>query len=124
MTDFKDVDADALSPVGKIKLEEASDGYTIYKEFEQMLKGDPVSYTHLDVYKRQVMSYQGTVNRIKQHPIGNRKLKTVTADQMCIRDSHPFPSRTRKLSPVVPKILGWRRPGKIGNCRHLKASTQ
>ena len=26
-----------------------------------------------------VMSYQGTVNRIKQHPIGNRKLKTVTA---------------------------------------------
>ena len=27
-----------------------------------------------------VMSYQGTVNRIKQHPIGNRKLKTVTAD--------------------------------------------
>ena len=41
MTDFKDVDADALSPVGKIKLEEASDGYTIYKEFEQMLKGDP-----------------------------------------------------------------------------------
>ena len=29
-----------------------------------------------------VMSYQGTVNRIKQHPIGNRKLKTVTADQL------------------------------------------
>ena len=31
---------------------------------------------------------------------------------------HPFPSRTRKLSPVVPKILGWRRPGKIGRCQH------
>jgi hypothetical protein len=30
---------------------------------------------------------------------------------------HPFPSRTRKLSPVVPKILGWRRPGKIGKCQ-------
>ena len=28
------------------------------------------------------MSYQGTVNRIKQHPIGNRKLKTVTADHL------------------------------------------
>ncbi len=26
-----------------------------------------------------VMAYQGTVNRIKQHPIGSRKLKTVTA---------------------------------------------
>ena len=29
-----------------------------------------------------VMAYQGTVNRIKQHPIGNRKLKTVTADHL------------------------------------------
>ena len=27
-------------------------------------------------------------------------------------------TRTRKLSPVVPKILGWRRPGKIGRCQH------
>lgn len=41
MTDFKNVDADALSPVGKIKLEEAVSGYTVYKEFEEMLKGDP-----------------------------------------------------------------------------------
>lgn len=29
-----------------------------------------------------VMAYQGTINRIKQHPIGNRKLKTVTADHL------------------------------------------
>ncbi len=29
-----------------------------------------------------VMAYQGTVNRIKQHPIGNRKLKTVTAEHL------------------------------------------
>ena len=29
-----------------------------------------------------VMAYQVTVNRIKQHPIGNRKLKTVTADHL------------------------------------------
>ena len=29
-----------------------------------------------------VMSYQGTVNRIKQYPIGNRKLKSVTADHL------------------------------------------
>ena len=29
-----------------------------------------------------VMSYQGTVNRIKQYPIGSRKLKTVTADHL------------------------------------------
>ena len=30
---------------------------------------------------------------------------------------HLFPSRTQKLSSIVPKILGWRRPGKIGRCR-------
>ena len=28
---------------------------------------------------------------------------------------HPFPSRTRKLSSFAPKILVWRRTGKIGN---------
>ena len=31
--------------------------------------------------------------------------------------SHLFPFRTQKLSSVVPKILGWRRPGKIGRRR-------
>ena len=35
---------------------------------------------------------------------------------------HPFPSRTRKLSWAAPKILGWRRPGKIGRRRHTKIS--
>ena len=29
-----------------------------------------------------VMAYQGTVNRIKHHPIGSRKLKSVTADHL------------------------------------------
>ena len=28
---------------------------------------------------------------------------------------HPFPFRTRKLSSFLPKILVWRRTGKIGN---------
>ena len=30
---------------------------------------------------------------------------------------HLFPSRTQKLSSLAPKILGWRRPGKIGRCQ-------
>ena len=30
---------------------------------------------------------------------------------------HPFPSRTRKLSSPVPKILGGKLPGKIGLCQ-------
>ena len=35
---------------------------------------------------------------------------------------HPFPYRTRKLSSIVPKILGGRLPGKIGKCQHKYSS--
>ena len=37
---------------------------------------------------------------------------------------HPFPFRTRKLSSAVPKILIWRRIGKIGHCRHIIRETE
>ena len=36
---------------------------------------------------------------------------------------HPFPSRTRQLSSLVPTILGWKRPGTIGRCQHKKNSS-
>ena len=36
---------------------------------------------------------------------------------------HPFPFRTRKLSFAVPKILVWRRTGKIGHSRHRDTSS-
>lgn len=36
---------------------------------------------------------------------------------------HLFPSRTQKLSSRVPKILGWRRPGKIGRRLHRKETS-
>ena len=35
---------------------------------------------------------------------------------------HPFPSRTRKLSSLVPTILGWKRPGTIGRRQHKYSS--
>ena len=35
---------------------------------------------------------------------------------------HPFPSRTRKLSSLAPKILGGQLPGKIGRRQHLYSS--
>ena len=31
---------------------------------------------------------------------------------------HPFPSRTRKLSPPWPTVLGAQAPGRIGNRQH------
>ena len=33
---------------------------------------------------------------------------------------HPFPSRTRQLSSLALKILGWKRPGKIRRRRHKR----
>ena len=35
---------------------------------------------------------------------------------------HLFPFRTQKLSSMVPKILGWWRPGKIGRCQCYMSS--
>jgi hypothetical protein len=32
---------------------------------------------------------------------------------------HPFPSRTRPLSPPAPMVLGGRPPGRVGRCRNL-----
>ena len=33
------------------------------------------------------------------------------------KGTHLFPYRTQKLSPWVPMVLGWRRPGRVGRCR-------
>ena len=35
--------------------------------------------------------------------------------------SHLFPFRTQKLSSLVPKIVGWTRPVKIGRCRRFSS---
>ncbi len=35
---------------------------------------------------------------------------------------HPFPSRTRKLSSLLPTILVWRRTGKIGSANTKEES--
>src|SRR4051812_33106947 len=32
-------------------------------------------------------------------------------------ESHPFPSRTRKLSPPAPMVLGGKPPGRVGRRR-------
>ena len=57
------------------KSENATVGMLLDMWVEEELKPDSLS-------NGTVMAYQGTVNRIKQHPIGSRKLKTVTADHL------------------------------------------
>ena len=36
---------------------------------------------------------------------------------------HPFPSRTRQLSPHAPRVLGWKRPGRVGRRRFSRNKT-
>ena len=53
---------------------------------------------------------------------GNRKLFPKAKDVKLVKITarvHPYPFRTRKLSSPVPKILGWKRPGKIGHCQRI-----
>ena len=57
------------------KSENATEGMLLDMWVEEELKPGSLS-------NGTVMAYQGTVNRIKQHPIGSRKLKTVTADHL------------------------------------------
>ena len=35
----------------------------------------------------------------------------------CVWGKHPYPSRTRWLSPKRPMVLHWRRCGRVGGCR-------
>src|SRR4029079_4908902 len=45
------------------------------------------------------------------HLIDNRSPVAMAAE------SHPFPSRTRPLSPPAPMVLGGRPPGRVGRRR-------
>src|SRR2546423_7781129 len=47
-------------------------------------------------------------------PQSTQKIPVTLAER-----SHPFPSRTRKLSSPAPKILGGQLPGKIGRRRDI-----
>ena len=38
--------------------------------------------------------------------------------------SHLFPYRTQQLSPHTPKVLGWKRPGRIGSRRFYSSVAQ
>ena len=58
-----------------------------------------------------------------QSKANDRKLAVTQSVLIAVR-VHPFPSRTRQLSSLAPKILGWRRPGKIGNADTKKRTVE
>ena len=54
---------------------------------------------------------------------GFESLKVHHQSVLLAQRVHLFPFRTQKLSSAEPKILAWRRAGKIGHCRHLARAT-
>ena len=52
-------------------------------------------------------------------PVGGAIKSTTIKLVLMTQGVHPFPYRTRKLSPVVPKIVPWRRGVKIGRRQYL-----
>ena len=50
---------------------------------------------------------------------GFESLKVHHQSVLLAQRVHLFPFRTQKLSSAEPKILAWRRAGKIGQCWHI-----
>ena len=50
---------------------------------------------------------------------GFESLKVHQQSVLLAQRVHLFPFRTQKLSSAEPKILAWRRAGKIGQCWHI-----
>ena len=79
-------------------------------------------FKSLKVHQRQVAAAKDRVNILQRLRYIFAKWSEVKVTDQKVSDKsvfltqrvHPFPFRTRKLSFAVPKILGWRRPGKIG----------
>ena len=45
------------------------------------------------------------------------EIKKIRFPVVMAKGFHLFPYRTQKLSPSAPKVLGWKRPGRIGRRR-------
>ena len=76
--------------------------------------GSPPFYGECDSYPQGNSRTEIVFRIVVQFSVTEWKKKLVPLTHRV----HPFPFRTRKLSCAVPKILSWRRLGKIGRCQH------
>src|SRR5947199_8213215 len=78
--------------------------------------------THSNVFSRPVLIGRGlgtimpvlAMERLRDIPHLKNKHRFPVA---IAAESHPFPFRTRKLSPPAPMVLGGRPPGRVGRRR-------
>ena len=99
---------------------------------KRVLIGRGLDHNSLETLKRQRKNASSDYSVLKARPSKKhwtKYNKHVILDQskrsvsMTVR-FHLFPFRTQKLSSLVPKIVGWKRPVKIGRCRLLLKSKQ
>ena len=79
----------------------------------------------VQVFTPITCAYERMKNRVAihnatKHRSGDLATSTNPLPVLMERWSHPFPFRTRKLSISSPRILVWRRTGKVGQCRSIK----
>src|SRR3546814_9943938 len=59
-------------------------------------------------------------SRNTRSPFGDSCPLTTKFSVVIATEIHPFPFRTRKLSPFAPMVLGGRPPGRVGRRRFLE----
>ena len=99
---------------------------------KRVLIGRGLDHNSLETLKSQRKNVSSDYSVLKARPSKKHWTKydmyviLVQSDRsvsMTVR-FHLFPFRTQKLSSLVPKIVGWKRPVKIGRCRLLLKSKQ
>src|SRR5436309_10485590 len=81
--------------------------------------------THSNVFSRPVLIGRGlgtimpvlAMERLRDIPQLKITLELPRFPVAIAAESHPFPFRTRKLSPPAPMVLGGRPPGRVGRRR-------
>src|SRR5437016_14112303 len=76
--------------------------------------------THGNVFSRPVLIGRGLGNELARARYGSLGGTPSIENRFPVAiaaESHPFPFRTRKLSPPAPMVLGGRPPGRVGRRR-------
>ena len=81
---------------------------------------DPIFSRVLHLPSSSIFSFEGIY--LRKENMHGRKTMRMRPVSMTVR-IHLFPFRTQKLSSLVPKIVGWKRPVKIGRRRLLKENS-
>ena len=73
----------------------------------------------------ELIKFAGRQSEVRQHDAAESRWLIADSYDLSVilpRGFHPFPSRTRKLSPAGPIVLHAKVCGRVGRCRHINKS--